>query len=215
MDELTRRLDPLDKQTLKADTLAHFFQKYSARQDDILSNFIPWKADDFLEDIAKNPALGKNLEAVLGKESYNDLVDLSRIYRVVRPVIIDKKVPVSPRVVMTATGGSAYLAGDLPSYARSKLYAASFMAGQLAGPLRQIATKKQLTEDELVKNLRKVTAGLFAGPRGVESAFLVGRNDPNFMEFIHELMGGEIESLKKQEEFRKQYGTEKRFQKAE
>ena len=206
--ELVSYMEPSDLAAFKDHTMGHFFRRYAIEPASVKNDFgyTPWDVDKFLMDVETNPALATNLKKIVGADAFDDLVELSRMGQVVRPVIVDKSQPVAPRIVTNTTKASIYIAGDIPRAVRSTYLQAAYSSGQLSPTLRKLVGRRvsQQTYDE---NMKRMNGALFGTARGMEAAFLAGRRDPAFLEFFAN-NGLAPEWMQDVQDFREEYGTD-------
>jgi len=208
VSDLVKLMDPADQLALKTETMAHFFRRYGV-PDELMGRdfgYVPWDVDRFLGDIHANKALEQNLRKVVGDSDFEELVDMSKMASLVRPVRVDKKAPVSPRAVVAGGKASIYLAGDLPGLFKDRYLSALYMSGQLAPTLRNALTRR-VSQEQYEQNMKNAQKYLLGTGKGMEALFMTGRKDPAFMEFIADSVGGP-EWMQEIQEFNREYGTE-------
>lgn len=206
--DLVQYLDKPAKEALKADTMKHFFRRYDigaiAEKNDF--GYTPWAAEVFLSDIKKNPALAKNLAEIIGKDSVDELVEMSTLALTVRPVVFDKNAAVGLRFVANPDTVSTYLGGNVQKAVQNAYLATAYNMGNLMPTVRSIVGKR-VSKADYEKNMAKMAAGVFGTARGLENVFMVGRKDPQFLKWVAE-QGLGPDWLREQLEFQEQYGTD-------
>jgi hypothetical protein len=208
VSDLVKLMEPADQTALKTETMAHFFRRYGV-PDELMGRdfgYAPWDVDKFLGDLNSNKALGENLKKVIGDNDFDDLVEMSKLASLVRPVKVDKKMAVSPRMVAAGGKASVYLAGDIPGLFRDRYLTSLYMAGQLTPTLRNAMTKR-VSQEQFEQNMKNAQKYVLGTTKGMEALFMTGRKDPAFMEFVADTVGGP-EWMQEMQEFNRQYGTE-------
>lgn len=208
VSDLVKLMEQSDQLALKTETMAHFFRRYGV-PDELMGRdfgYVPWDVDRFLGDLHSNKALEDNLRKVVGDSDFEDLVNMSKMASIVRPVRVDKKAAVSPRAVAAGGKASIYLAGDLPGLFKDRYLSALYMSGQLAPTLRNALTKR-VTQEQYEQNMKNAQKYLLGTGKGMEALFMTGRKDPAFMQFIADTVGGP-EWMQDLQEFNREYGTD-------
>ena len=207
--ELVKRMPPADRATLKTDVMAHFFQRYANEVSSDMSNgYVPWHAKNFLLDLKRNPAMEKNLRSIIGDSEFEELLDVSKVADVMRPVKVTGKMPVEPRAVTNTEKASVYLAGDIPGIFRGHYLALSYSTGNMMKWLRS-AMNHRVDPETAARNFKIINSGMLTASGGLQQAFLQGRNDPAFMEWLGSLTGIADKPVQDSKEFRQQYPNQR------
>lgn len=213
--KIMSKFGPEDQKLIRGDFAEYFFQRYH-QQTDIGDNVIPWNGRMFLDDIAKDKSIYRNMEAVLGPETATKLRAASEA-----TLVLERKAAgvegIKGGMVLTQNQQKGYLqARPIIDMFGHRILAAQYKAGQLIPILNRLATK-ELTPDQWNKTMFYGLMSTATSAKGFEAMLGVGRYDPEWSAYIGQNLGipqlgsvlGMGESMQEGIEYRKEYGKER------
>lgn len=188
-----RNLPLKQRATVQKDFLYHFFERYGTggNATNQIDGFDLWNGDAFIQDInnwsrgkGRAPQIIKNMDAVLGRKSTDQIVAASRMNRAYRPIAESESDAI--RTMMSETGIKVY-ASNLPSRIRRRIQAAAYGSNEFNSLLRDLSARKD--PSSIKASTDKVMAWMTGTRMGWNSLASTTRNDPDAQLAIHEMLG--------------------------